>query len=276
MLFINPVPLLAGTAHPPIDCASRAEKAFNLHLSGHSQLALDSFNACLKKNSKDKNTLLFFIKLLPENSSSPYYTDLFKLADASIKEKNTGLIPYLSLCKYYRNKNQLNSAFANCKKALMIDPISYAVYRELGLTYSKSKNPQKAIENFNRAINISSANYKARYMAAEEYFKIKNNKPALKNYLKAFNLMPSGARNTAFASHLSKRIKMTRNRIAKKNKLRQKGSVRAEKAKNEKCIAKAEKYARQDRLEEAYAQISTCLKRDKSNSKARMFSADIL
>ena len=277
LLLLKPFPLLAETKAPPLnDCAREAVKAERLYLNEKHQSALHSFNLCFKKDVKNKKNLLFFIKILPENSASQYYEDLLKIADKAIKEKNKGYIPYLALCKYYRNKNRLNNAVSNCRKALTIDPIAYPVYRELGLTYSKTKNSKKAVENFKYGIDISSGNYRARYLLAEEYFKANNNNLALKNYRKAFNLLPRHAKNTVFSAHISKRIKTLKSRLLKKNKAKQRKINAARKAKIEKCVNKAGAYSASDRLEEAYAQISRCLKMDAAHSKARIFSADIL
>ncbi len=271
------MPLLAGTETPPApDCAKEAAKAEQFYLNGKSQSALLSFDLCATTQHKDKKTLLYFIRILPENSSSPYYENLLKIADKAIKEKSYDYVPYLALCKYYRNKNRLNTALANCRKALMLDPIAYPIYRELGLTYSKTNNSKKAIEYFTHGIDISLNNYRARYLLAEEYFKTKDNNSALTNYTKALSLMPPNAKNTLFSANLSKRIKTSKIRLSKNNKTNQKKVKIAQTIKIEKCINKADEYSASDRLEEAYAQISNCLKMDASNSKARIFSANML
>ncbi|MBU2530047.1 MAG: tetratricopeptide repeat protein [Elusimicrobia bacterium] len=277
LILFNPFLLLAETETPPIlDCAKEAAKAEQLYLNGKSQSALLSFDLCSKTRNKEKETFLYFIRILPENSSSSYYEDLLKIADKALQEKNNNYIPYLALCKYYRNKNHLNTALSNCKKALMLEPIAYPVYRELGLTYAKTKNSTKAIENFKQGIDISSGNYTARYLLAEEYFKIKNDKAALANYAKTLNLLPLQAKNSLFANNISKRIAILNNRLSKQSELRQNKINKVQSAEVEKCISAANNYSNSDRLEEAYAQISKCQKMDKSNSKAIMFSADIL
>ncbi len=277
LLLLKPLPLSAGTK-PPVapDCAKEAAKAEQLYLNGKTQLALYSFDKCFKNNHKDKEAFLFFIKILPENSPSPYYEDLLKTADTALKETTDNYIPYLALCKYYRNKKQINKALANCKKALLLEPIAYPIYRELGLTYGKTKNSKKTMEYFKQEVELSSNNYKARYLLAEEYLKANKNNLALKNYLKAFRLLPPSAKNTLFASTILKRIKIAKNKLAKKDKFKQKKTKTAKRMKVKKCIGKANTYSASDRLEKAYAQISTCLKMDNFNSKARIFSADIL
>ncbi|MCG2725289.1 MAG: tetratricopeptide repeat protein [Elusimicrobia bacterium] len=272
--LLIPLPLLAQIKPPAsIDCVKEAAKAEKLYLNGKNQSALHSFDLCL---DKDKKSLLFFIEILPENSSPAYYENLLKIADKAIKEKNEGYIHYLALCKYYRNKNRLNNALANCKKALMLKPVAYPVYRELGLTYAKIKNSKKAIENFKHGIEISSCNYKARYLLAEEYSKSKNNKLALHNYLKALSLLPYEAENTIFSSDISKRIDTLQSILLKEKEIKQEKAKSALKIKAEDCIDKANAYLNSDRLEEAYVQISNCLKMDYSNSKARIFLAGIL
>ncbi len=268
LLLLKPLPLLA-------DCSRETAKARQLYLNGKNQSALYFSDLCLKKNQKNPTALLFFIEILPENSSSPYYEDLLKIADKALKEKTGGYTPYLALCKYYRNKKRLNNALSNCKKALMLEPIAYPVYRELGLTYAKIKNSEKAIENFNHGIDISPNNYTARYLLAEEYFKSGKNKLALKNYLKALSLLPHQAKNTLFASNISKRVNTLRSIFSKEHKIRQKKTKTARKIKTEKCVDKADEYLNSNKLEEAHSQISNCLKWDSANSKARMLLADI-
>jgi tetratricopeptide (TPR) repeat protein len=277
LLLLNPLVLSAGAKTPVApDCAKEATKAEQFYLNGKTQLALYSFDKCFKNNQKDKEAFLFFIKILPENSPSPYYEDLLKTADTALKETSDNYIAYLALCKYYRNKKQINKALSNCKKALMLEPIAYPVYRELGLTYKKTKNSEKAMEYFKQAVELSSNNYKVRFLLAEEYLKANKNNLALKNYLKAFRLLPPSEKDTLFASTISKRVKIAKDKLAKKNKFKQKKTKTAKRIKVKKCIDKANAYSDSDRLEEASAQISTCLKMDSFNSKARMFSADIL
>ena len=126
----------------------------------------------------------------------------------AIKEKTHDYAYYLGLCKYYRNKNRMDNAFANCRKALMLEPTAYPVYRESGLNYGKIKNSKKAIENFAQGIEISSASYKARYFLAEEYFKSGKHKLSLRTYAKALKIAPPGGRNIPFKDKILKRVKL--------------------------------------------------------------------
>lgn len=272
LLLLKPFPLFAN-------CENAADKAKKLYLNGKTPAALKILDECIGENPTDRKSLLFFIEILPEKRFPLYYKTLLNAADKAIKEKTGDYAYYLGLCKYYRNKNLMNNAFANCRKALMLEPTAYPVYRETGLNYGKINKSKKAIENFAQGIEISSANYKAHYFLAEEYLKSGKHKLALKTYTKALKIAPAGGRNIPLKDKIFKRVKLLKIIISKNKKKKREKEKTKTKAKNalyfDECVSDARKHLNNNNLEKAEAKISDCLKTNDSNTKALILSADI-
>lgn len=192
------------------------EQASDAHDRGDIETALDICETSLKKSAADRTLLSYCADILPEGSvkrASGIYS-AFKGSAA----KDGDHAYYLALCKLARNSEQLQDAILHCKKARELSPTIWTVYRELGLTYSKSGNPKKARETLEQSVELSPGNHEALYYLAKEHEKQGDNSRALKNYRQALDIITvSGNIDTAaHAAEIGERIRLLTLRAPKK------------------------------------------------------------
>lgn len=160
--------------------------AVNAYEEGQGGKALDIALEGLEANPADGALYLYAVEILPEERSK--HAALLTAVSARTPADAADYAHFLGLCKLYRITGRTDDALPNCKKAREMEPTAWPVYRELGLTYSKSGNRKKALEFFKQGVEISSANYQAWYHLAAEREKAGDRAVALKHYRKALDL----------------------------------------------------------------------------------------
>ncbi|OGS07878.1 MAG: hypothetical protein A2270_02380 [Elusimicrobia bacterium RIFOXYA12_FULL_51_18] len=186
-LIVLSVPLNGLSAG---ESAAQREAA-GYYEAGRTSKALETCIAALKRDPPDEGLYAYALEILPEGPSK-YAGPLRDIAAKASALKPESYIYYLGLCKLTRGAGQPAEALSNCKKARALDPTSLAVYRELGLTYSRNGDNDRALETLTQGVDLSSGNYKAYYYLAAEYERRKEFPAALKNYRKALALLKTG------------------------------------------------------------------------------------
>jgi len=186
-LILLAVPLTGLSAG---ESAAQREAA-GYYEAGRTSKALEICITALKRDPSDENLYAYALEILPEGPSK-YAGPLRDITAKASALKPESYIYYLGLCKLTRCAGQPAEALSNCKKARALDPTSLAVYRELGLTYSRNGDGDRALETLVQGVELSSGNYKAYYYLADEYERRKEFPAALKNYRKALALLKTG------------------------------------------------------------------------------------
>lgn len=144
----------AGSAH-----AAGAADARALYGAGREAEAMEALAARLKAEPSDENAFSFLLEILPDSSPAAA-APLEQAARASLKKAPTNPVYFLGLCKSYRAAGNLEKSEAACRAALELDPVRYAAYRELALTFEAAGDGRRALETAAQWAEISGG-YKA-------------------------------------------------------------------------------------------------------------------
>ena len=184
-------PLLAAQGPGAAGKDQALREASGYYRGGSAGKALETCLAALDKNPYDEDLYAYALEIFPDGPSKSAAA-LRAITEKASARQADKYIYYLGFCKLFRNSGQLPQALSNCKKARVLEPTSFPVYRELGLTYSASGDGARAVETLAQGVEISSDNYKAYYYLAAEYERLKNYPSALRNYRKALGLLGAG------------------------------------------------------------------------------------
>ncbi|MEI7482094.1 MAG: tetratricopeptide repeat protein [Elusimicrobiota bacterium] len=197
--------------------APALREAAGYYQLGSTGKALDVCITALNKNPADKNLYSYALEILPEGPST-HAAALREITDKAYANKTDEYIYYLGFCKLFRGAGQLPQALSNCKKARALDPTSWTVYRELGLTYSASGDGARAVATLTQGAELSQDNYKAYYYLADEHERLKNDTDALENYRKSLSLIRTANDPAAqiYSGLIQGKIKMLAAKPAKK------------------------------------------------------------
>ena len=216
-------------------------EAAGYYEAGQTGKALETCIAALDKDPSNEDLYAYALEILPEGPSK-YAAPLRAITAKASGPKDASYIYPLGLCKLDRGAGKLTEALSNCKKARALDPTPWAVYRELGLTYSSNGDGGRAVETLAQGAELSPGNYKAYYYLAAEYERRKDLPAALKNYRKASVLLKtaqaSGARIDP--ALIRSGIKRTSEPPAKKPAAPKKPAAAAPKKVFEACLKEAE------------------------------------
>ncbi len=109
------------------------------------------------------------------------FKDSKNLWSQAIKANPKNQFAYNSLGYYFRNQNQLDTAFVLYKKALELDPNYYLAHSNIGKVYFNKKKYDSALFHISKAIKINPAYERAYENRAAIYSKTKQTKPLLKD-----------------------------------------------------------------------------------------------
>lgn len=185
LLLLAP-PLIWQWGDAAVDTPALREAAGYYRL-GSTPKALETCLAALDKNPSDKDLYSYALEILPDGSSEHAGT-LRRITAKASAHKPGEYIYYLGFCKLFRGAGQGPQALANCKKAKALNPVSWPVYRELGLTYSANGDGARALDTLTQGVELFPDNYKAHYYLAAEYERLNDDAAALKNFRKALAL----------------------------------------------------------------------------------------
>ena len=174
--------------------------------------AIKALETCLKaldKDPFDRDLYAYALEILPD-SPSKYSAALRRITEKASANKTDEYIYYLGFCKLFRGAGQRPQALSNCKKARALEPTSWPVYRELGLTYSANGDGDRAVEILAQGVELFPDNYKAYYYLAAEYDRLNDDAAALKNYQKSLILIETTEDPDAqvYSSRIRGKIKM--------------------------------------------------------------------
>ena len=164
------------------------QEAAGYYQQGSTAKALEVCLTALDKNLFDKDLYAYALEILPDGPST-HAAALQQITTKASAKKSDEYIYYLGFCKLFRGAGQLPQALSNCKKARALDPTSWPVYRELGLTYSAGGDGARAVATLTQGAELSPDNYKAYYYLAAEHERLKDDEAALKNYRKSLSLI---------------------------------------------------------------------------------------
>jgi len=190
-LFTVQGPAAAGGTRAPRKAAAETDalrEASGYYLRGSAGKALEICLSALDKKPDDEGLYAYALEILPDGPSKQA-SALRAITEKASAGKADKYIYYLGFCKLFRGAGQLPQALSNCKKARVLEPTLFPVYRELGLTYSASGDSARAVETLAQGVEISSDNYKSYYYLAAEYERTRNYAAALKNYRKALGAL---------------------------------------------------------------------------------------
>lgn len=271
--------------------ASPFEEAVSAYEQGQAGKALDICLDGLEANPSDRTLYLYALEILPEERSK--YGALLNAVDARSGAGPDDYARFIGLCKIYRTTGRAADALPNCKKARELEPTVWQVYRELGLTYSKSGNRKKALEFLSQGVEISSANYKAHYYLAAEYERSGDRARALKHYRRALELAKNaeGFDSRSYSGTIEERIKRLSGKKAPAPKLPEAGKKAgaaqpavqpAKKAAAappptlEACVREADGARKKDDFAGAEKQLSGCAAMAPQDAAVRYDHADML
>ncbi len=188
LLLLAP-PLIYRRGEAAGNAPARLEAA-GYYGHGSTLKALEICLTALNKDPDDKDLYAYCLEILPDGPSKQAAS--LRVITEKASAGNAGeYIYYLGFCKLFRGEGKRPQALSNCKKARALEPTSWPVYRELGLTYSASGDSPRAVETLSQGVEISSDNYKAYYFLAAEQERSKTDAAALRNYRKALDLLAS-------------------------------------------------------------------------------------
>ena len=272
-------------AGPAVQATTPLENAAQAYGQGRTGTALDICLEGLEANPADRALYLYAVDILPEERSK--YGALLDAVNSRTPGAAADYAHFLGLCKIYRTTGRLTDALPNCKKALSLEPTLWPVYRELGLTYSKSGNRRKAAEYFSQGVEISSGNYQAHYHLAAEYEKAGDRAGAMKHYRRALDLAKksAGAAARTDSDMIAGRI---RRLGVKKETVRQPAKPKPEPVKPapspaapkpatfEACARDAAEAERNNEIAAAAEKLSACAALAPQNARVRYDRANLL